>query len=70
MTNPTNGDVSFEPVWSPDSTKLLFSRFHFANGTGEEDLWIANADGSGLTQVTHTPDFEEASGWGTHPPTP
>ncbi len=70
VTDPTNGDVSFEPVWSPDSTKLLFSRFHFTNGSGQEDLWLANADGTGLTQVTNTPDpfdFEEASGWGTHP---
>ena len=68
VTNPTNGDVSYEPVWSPDSTKLLFSRFHFTNGSGQEDLWTANADGTGLAQVTNTPDdFEEASGWGTHP---
>jgi Tol biopolymer transport system component len=67
VTDPTNKDISFEPVWSPDSTKLLFSRTHFTNGIGQEDLWIANADGSGLTQVTDTPDFEEASGWGTHP---
>jgi hypothetical protein len=46
----------------------LFSRFHFTNGIGQEDLWTANANGTGLTQVTNTPDdFEEASGWGTHP---
>ena len=65
-----NKDISFEPVWSPDSTKLLFSRIHFTNGSGQEDLWLANADGTGLTQVTNTPDpfdFEEPSGWGIHP---
>jgi Tol biopolymer transport system component len=70
VTDPTTGDVSFEPVWSPDSTKLLFSRNHFTNGSWQEDLWIANADGSGLIQVTNTPnpfDFEEAVGWSTHP---
>jgi TolB protein len=68
ITAPTNGDFSAGPlVWSPDSTKLLFLRIHFTNGSGQEDLWIANADGTGLTQVTNTPDFEEASGWGTHP---
>ena len=66
VTDPTNRDISFEPMWSPDSTKLLFSRTHL----GQEDLWIANADGSGLTQVTDTPDFEEAAGWGTHSLTP
>jgi Tol biopolymer transport system component len=70
VTDPTNGDFSFEPVWSPDSTKLLFSRVHVTNGSGQEDLWIANADGTGLIQVTNTPnpfDFEEAVGWSTHP---
>jgi TolB protein len=67
ITNPTNGDLSFGPVWSPDSTKLLFSRIHGTQGSYQEDLWIANADGTGLTQVTNTPGFEEAAGWGTHP---
>jgi Tol biopolymer transport system component len=71
VTDPTTGDVSFEPQWSPDSTKLLFARIHFTNGhfRGQDDLWISNANGTGLTQVTHTPGFEEPSGWGTHPPT-
>jgi Tol biopolymer transport system component len=70
VTDPTNGDYSFEPVWSPDSTKLLFSRVHGTQGSYQEDLWIANADGTGLIQVTDTPnpfDFEEAVGWSTHP---
>jgi Tol biopolymer transport system component len=68
VTDPTNGDHSFEPVWSPDSTKLLFSRVHGTQGSYQEDLWIANADGKGLTQVTNTPDpSEEAVGWGSHP---
>jgi Tol biopolymer transport system component len=67
ITNPTNGDLSFGPHWSPDSTKLLFARIHGTHGSYQEDLWIANADGTGLTQVTNAPGFEEAVGWGTHP---
>jgi Tol biopolymer transport system component len=67
ITDPTNGDGSFGPVWSPDSTKLLFSRVHFTNGSRQEDLWMTNADGTDLTQVTNTPNFEDAAGWGTHP---
>jgi TolB protein len=67
ITNPTDGDLSFGPVWSPDSTKLLFSRIHGTNGKWQWDLWIANADGTGLTQVTNTPEPEDAAGWGTHP---
>jgi len=38
------------PSWSPDGTKLVLARLLFES----EELWIINADGTGLTQVTHT----------------
>lgn len=57
----------FNPSWSPDGSKILFGR---RQGSGQADLYTANADGSGLFQVTHTPDIDEAGGdWGTHPVT-
>jgi Tol biopolymer transport system component len=53
------------PNWSPDGTKIVFSRL--AAATGQRDLYTVNADGSGLFQVTHTPDVAEDGGdWGTH----
>jgi Tol biopolymer transport system component len=59
----------FNAIWSPDGTKIVFVRFVVA--TGQEDLYTANADGSGLFQVTRTPDIAEDGGdWGTHPLTP
>lgn len=54
------------PRWSPDGKKIIFSIFT-ETATGEvENVYTVNADGTGLTQVTHggtdgTPD------WGTHP---
>ena len=58
----------FSPSWSPDGTKILFAR---RQGNGQADLYSANADGSGLFQVTNTPDIDEFGGdWGTHPLTP
>jgi Tol biopolymer transport system component len=58
------------PVWSPDGRKLMFER-HFLIPTNYFDLYTVNADGSGLFQVTNTPDLDEAGGdWGTHPVTP
>ncbi len=60
----------FVPVWSPGSTKLQFARIHGTKGSYQEDLWTANADGTGLNQVTDTPGanfLEEPAGWGTHP---
>jgi Tol biopolymer transport system component len=58
----------FNPSWSPDGKKIVFGR---RQGNGQSDLYTANADGSGLFQVTNTPDIDEAGGdWGTHPVTP
>jgi Tol biopolymer transport system component len=58
----------FNPVWSPDGQKIAFGR----NVDDEQrDVYTVNADGSGLFQVTHTPDISEFNGdWGTHPLTP
>jgi len=58
----------FQPSWSPDGTKILFGR---QRGSEQSDAYIVNPDGSGLFQLTHTPDISEGSGaWGTHPITP
>jgi len=58
----------FNPNWSPDGKKILFDR---RQGNGASDLYTANADGSDLFQVTHTPDIDEGGAdWGTHPVTP
>jgi len=49
--------AEIQPVWSPDGTHIAFSRAddeHF-------DLFVAGADGSGLTQLTHTPLADEDS---------
>jgi Tol biopolymer transport system component len=59
-----------KPVWSPDGQEIMFSR-HFLLPNDHFDLYTVNADGSGLFQVTNTPDLDEGGGdWGTHPVTP
>jgi Tol biopolymer transport system component len=58
----------FNPVWSPDGSKIAFGR---NQDDGQRDLYTVNADGSGLFQVTNTPNISEFNGdWGTHPLTP
>jgi Tol biopolymer transport system component len=58
----------FNPVWSPDGQKIAFGR---NQDDGQRDLYTVNADGSGLFQVTNTPDISEFNGdWGIHPLTP
>jgi Tol biopolymer transport system component len=59
-----------KPVWSPDGRKLMFER-HFLIPNDHFELYTVNSDGSGLFQVTNTPDLDEGGGdWGTHPVTP
>jgi Tol biopolymer transport system component len=58
-----NGIGCFDPHWSPDGTKILFG---ISSAEGNDDYTI-NADGSGLTQVTHDGDVEFVGDWGTHP---
>ena len=53
----------FSPSWSPDGTKIVFNIFSDATG---ENVYTANADGTGLTQVTHGGE-DETPDWGTHP---
>ena len=58
----------FNPVWSPDGRKIAFGR---NQDDDQRDLYTVNADGSGLFQVTNTPDISEFNGdWGIHPLTP
>src|SRR4051812_10860994 len=52
------------PAWSPDGTKLAFSR-------GADDLhldiWTMNADGSDARQLTTYPGRDESPDWGPNP---
>jgi Tol biopolymer transport system component len=58
------------PRWSPDGKKIIFSIFT-ATATGEiENVYTVNADGTGLTQVTHGGGTDGTPDWGTHPLTP
>jgi Tol biopolymer transport system component len=68
-SNPTSIGCQ-KPVWSPDGRKIMFER-HFLLPNDHFDLYTVNADGSGLFQVTNTPELDEGGGdWGTHPVTP
>lgn len=52
------------PRWSPDGTKIIFG-IATPKGQGEvETIYIANADGSGVTQVTRGGWEDEAPDWG------
>jgi Tol biopolymer transport system component len=52
--------------WSPDGRKLIFAANSPASG---RNIYTANADGTGLVQVTHD-GGDDNPGWGTHPLAP
>jgi hypothetical protein len=61
----SSGHAAFQPSWSPDGRRIVFSLY--LASTGHVDLFTAKADGSDLQQLTDTPDDEEFANWGTSP---
>ena len=54
----------FAPSWSPDGRRIVFVR----RSAGQNDVYTVNADGTGLSEVSGTPDDEGGPpDWGTHP---
>lgn len=47
------------PTWSPDRLRIAFH----SDRSGNWDIWIANADGSGLRQLTHHPGPDRFAAW-------
>ncbi len=56
----------FDPHWSPDGKKIVFTRGDRTSPDDVSNIYTVNADGTGLTQVTHggSDNFPD---WGTHP---
>jgi len=64
---PGTGAGYGDPVWSPDGTRLLFDRQQdLARGLDwnePRDVYVMNADGSGLRQLTFNPGDDGWAKW-------
>lgn len=65
LTQPSRGEQDSFPEWSPDGSKILFAGV-VANGPSE--VWVMNADGSGLKQLTHCTGVCAGAQWGRWSP--
>jgi len=60
LSQLTSSDAwDIEPAWSPDGSKLAFS----SNRSGSYDIWIMNADGTGLQNLTNNPAYDGKPVW-------
>ena len=46
------GGLAFAPAWSPDGTEVAFASNSETNGIGPGEIYVVNADGSGLRPIT------------------
>jgi Tol biopolymer transport system component len=57
LTRYLVGRIEDQPAWSPDGTKIAFSSFASLDGSDSNGLtfniWVINADGTGLQPLTH-----------------
>jgi Tol biopolymer transport system component len=64
--------LAFDPSWSPDGSKIVFPMYAQPRpGTAAINIYTANVDGSGLTQLTHETSLDhvnDSPDWGSHQP--
>jgi TolB protein len=59
LTNLTNfGSDEFDPVWSPDGKQIAFVSNRPTDSGGGQFVYVMNADGSGVRQLTSEPDSQ------------
>ena len=58
----TPGDIRY-PTVSPDGTQIAFRAGDLVEANGDEEIYVMNADGSDVRQLTHNSDFDSAPTW-------
>lgn len=55
----TTATLEFNPVWSPDRSKIAFA----SERSGSRQIWVMNADGSNPVQLTNRPGLNFEPAW-------
>src|SRR5438270_10494329 len=59
----TTGGYDLLPLWSPDGARVAFMSLRKAPARGAYQIWVVNADGTNLTQVTANATANEYPVW-------
>jgi TolB protein len=54
------GGRAWGPAWSPDGKRIAFT---FADGTGDRDIYVMDADGSNVVQLTFDDGEDDSPCW-------
>ena len=57
-----DGVGSYEPAWSPDGTKIAFSRR--SSDRRSVHIYVVNADGTDLVKITNNLGYNASPTWG------
>lgn len=55
------GTVAMDPTPSPDGRRIAFVVANYGETTG--DIYVANRDGRGVTQLTTAPELDDSPAW-------